>query len=235
MAIVVTPIGARVDQLAIRGLRMFKMSKYPAVVVALVAGIGSANAGVLFTSVAFDTSPAPGETMVVDFDHPNAVGYSMTSSNAGLFQGPLVPGIAAPPVGDSTKYLAVFSGGSATLTAPGLLNSLSVYLGSIDSYNLITFQGEGGFSQSFNGNQLNTPADGDQFDASTNRRFFFNFDPNDLINQVTFSSSGNSFEFDNIAANDPSATVPEPVTLSLFGAGFAGIAAMRRRKKSKQV
>jgi hypothetical protein len=36
-------------------------------------------------------------------------------------------------------------------------------------------------------------------------------------------------------AVDPPARVPEPITLSLFGAGLAGAAAMRRRKKAKQV
>ncbi len=205
--------------------------KSAAIAVAILAGIGSANADVIFTSVAFDAAPAPGETMVVDFDHPNTAGYAMSWSNAGLFQGPLVPGIAAPPVGDETQYLAVFTNGSATLTAPGTLTSLSVYLGSIDDYNLITFKGQNGFSQSFTGSQLNTPANGDQFDALTNRRFFFDFSANDLVDQVIFSSSGNSFEFDNIAANDPPAQVPEPVTLSLFATGLAGAAAIRRRKK----
>ena len=33
---------------------------------------------------------------------------------------------------------------------------------------------------------------------------------------------------------DPPASVPEPLTLSIFGAGLASVAAIRRRKKSKQ-
>jgi hypothetical protein len=209
---------------------MSMMRKCAAITVVLLAGIGSANANVTFSSTDYDAPPASGQTMVEDFDHPIAVGYSMTWSNAGLFQGPLVPGIAAPPVGDNTQYLAVFTGGSATLTSPGILSSLSVYLGSIDSYNTITFGGEDGFSQSFTGDQLTAPASGDQSDATDNRRFFFDFDPSDLVDQVTFSSSGNSFEFDNIAANDPAAPVPEPLTLSLFATGLAGVAAFRRRK-----
>jgi len=211
------------------------LSKYATVAAVLLAGAGSAQANVIFTSVAFDAAPGPNEIMAVDFDHPNVAGYSMNWSNAGIFQGPLVPGIAAPPVGDNTNYLSVFTGGSATLTAPGIFHSLSVYLGSMDSYNLITFQGQGGFSQSFTGAELNLPANGDQLDALTNRRFSFTFDPNDLVNQVVFSSSGNSFEFDNIAANDPPTEVPEPVTLSLFAAGLAGAAALRRRKKTAQI
>jgi hypothetical protein len=46
---------------------------------------------------------------------------------------------------------------------------------------------------------------------------------------VLFSSSGNSFEFDNIAINDP-VGVPEPLTLSLFASGLAGATLLRRRR-----
>lgn len=196
----------------------------------LVAGASSANAGVIYSWHPFDAAIAPGESLVVDFDNPVAAGYSMTWSGAGLYQGPLVSGIAAPPVGDDTQYLSVLTGGSATLTAPGVMHSMSVYLGSLDDYNSITFKGLNGFSQTFNGSGLNSPANGNQIAASTNRRYYFDFDPNDLINQVIFSSSGNSFEFDNIAVNDPPAQVPEPLTLSLFAAGLAGVAGLRRRR-----
>ncbi len=196
----------------------------------LIAGAGAADAGVIYTWSPFDGAPAAGEAMVQTFDSPLAAGYSMSWSNAGLFQGPLVAGVAAPPVGDATKYLAVFTGGSATLTAPGTMNSLSVYLGSIDSYNSITFKGANGFIQTFSGSQLNSPANGNQIAASTNRRYYFDFDSSDLIDQVVFASTGNSFEFDNIAVNDPPTRVPEPVTLSLFAAGLAGAAALRRRR-----
>ena len=42
---------------------------------------------------------------------------------------------------------------------------------------------------------------------------------------------------DTAAVNDVNvtATVPEPVTISIFGVGLAGAAAVRRRKKAKQV
>jgi hypothetical protein len=43
--------------------------------------------------------------------------------------------------------------------------------------------------------------------------------------QIRYITSG--------SASDP-VRVPEPLTLSLFGAGLAGAAAMRRRKKAKQ-
>ncbi|HJT42495.1 MAG TPA: PEP-CTERM sorting domain-containing protein [Rhizomicrobium sp.] len=211
---------------------MSKLFSGLAVAAVLVASSTSANAGIVFSSIAFDGAPAAGEIMVQDFDNPLAAGYTMSWSAAGLFQGPLVLGIAAPPVGDTTKYLSVFTGGSATLTAPGVMHSLSIYIGSLDTYNSITFNGANGFSQTFGGAALALPANGDQFDAVTNRRFYFDFDANDLINQVVFASTGNSFEFDNIAVNDPPAEVPEPVTLSVFATGMAGAAMLRRRRKT---
>ena len=209
---------------------MSKFLSIAATAAFLMAGASAANAGVLYSWHPFDAAPAPGEVMVMDFDHPIAAGYSMTWSNAGLYQGPLVSGIAAPPAGDNTKYLSVLTGGIATLTAPGVMESMSVYLGSLDEYNSITFKGQNGFSQTFSGAALNSPANGNQTAASTNRRYYFDFDAGDLINQVIFTSSGNSFEFDNIAVNDPPAQVPEPLTLSLFAAGLAGMAGLRRRK-----
>ena len=197
----------------------------------LVAGASAANAGVIYSWHPFDAAPAAGEVMVDDFDHAIASGYTMTWSGAGtgIYQG--TSGVAAAPANDDTKYLSVLTGGTATLTSPGIMHSLSVYLGSLDDYNTITFKGANGFSESFDGDDLNSPANGNQQAGSTNRRYYFTFDPKDLIDQVVFTSSGNSFEFDNIAVNDPPpAQVPEPVTLSLFAAGLAGVAGLRRRK-----
>ena len=207
------------------------LSKFATTAAFLVAGVTAANAGVISYSWSpFDNAPAAGEIMVQTFDAPLAAGYTMTWNNAGIYQGPLVSGIAAPPQNDNTKYLSVLTGGSATLTAPGTIKSLSFYWGSMDEYNKITFQGAGGFSKSFDGDDLNSPANGNQQAASTNRRYYFTFDPNDKINKVLFSSSENSFEIDNIAVNDPPNNVPEPLTLSLFASGLAGVTVLRRRR-----
>ena len=194
------------------------------------------RAAVTFTSSAFDSPPVT-ETMAVDFDTAPAAGYSITGGH--LHMGPLVPGVAAPPTGDLSEYLAVYAGETATLMTP-LLSSLSVYLGSIDSYNTITFMGPGGFSQSFTGSQLVADPNGDQSAGATNRRFTFNFGAN-AINEVLFKSGGNSFEFDNIAGGAvasvasvgvtefPVGGVPEPMTwlMLIAGAGMVG-AALRR-------
>jgi hypothetical protein len=205
------------------------LSKFATAAALVLASATVANAGVItFTSNGNDTNKKAGEDWVATFDSPLMAGYTLSLSNAGIYQG--TSGVAAAPDGDNTKYLAILGGGSATLTAPGTMKTMSLYLGSIDAYNMITFQGANGFTKSFNGGDLVNNPNGDQDWAGTNRRFFFTFDINDKINKVIFSSSGNSFEIDNIAINDPPNEVPEPLTLSLFASGLAGAAFLRRRR-----
>ena len=181
----------------------------------------AAHAGVTFSSTAFDAAPSAGQTLVLDFDSPPAAGYNF--SGGGVYQG-LTPNVAAPPAGDQTKYAAVLGGETATLSSSLDLASLSLYIGSIDQYNTITFSGSNGFSQNLTGADLYHPADGDQSSADTNRRFDFSFD-DVAVDKVTFQSSGNSFEFDNIAAT-PVSAAPEPEAWALMMLGVAMIGGM---------
>ena len=50
---------------------------------------------------------------------------------------------------------------------------------------------------------------------------------------IELSSAAGQGDWDNVSLSDNTATgVPEPLTLALFGAGLAGMAGMRRRKKA---
>ena len=188
---------------------MITINKYTmgAAMAFTLLGAGVGHAAVQVSSVAYD-APTPGQVLVADIDDPTAAGYSLTGGE--VHQGPLVVGVAAPPAGDTSKYLAVTSTETASFTSARNLTSLSVYIGSLDSYNSITFDGANGFTQTLTGTELldsinAAPSSGDQFSGLTNRRFDFSFGA-DSVDKVLFKSNGNSLEFDNIAVS----AAPEP-------------------------
>ena len=56
----------------------------------------------------------------------------------------------------------------------------------------------------------------------------------DFVNNSAFGEDGNeSINWNSLGGTSRGGTVPEPFTLSIFGAGVAGMAALRRRKKAK--
>lgn len=196
-----------------------------ALTIALLAP-AAARAAISFNSSAYDSAPAHGQALVVDFDDPNAAGFAFTGG--GIYQG-LTANVAAPPAGDVTHYAAVLGGQVATLTSSQDLSSFSLYIGSIDRYNTLTFSGPDGFSKSYTGADLYLPANGDQGAGETNRRFDFDFD-GVKVNQVSFQSSENSFEFDNIAVRTVSAA-PEPGVWLLMMLGVAMLGAVLGRRE----
>jgi hypothetical protein len=171
----------------------------------------------------------PGDQhMVVDFDHPNAPGYGFTGGLVRAGSLGLWPGVSAPPPGDLSNYETVEGGDSATFTAPGLLKNFSFYLGSPDSYNSVEFLGPG-FDWLLNGDAIwggTPPGDGDQ-SLGLRIRYDFNGNP---VDKVIFRSSGNSFEFDSLAA--AGVGVPEPAAWTLMIAGFGAAGAMLRRRRA---
>lgn len=188
---------------------------------AALAAAASANAAVSITSAAYDAPLAAGEQLVVTFDAPAAAGYAFTGGATQIG----TSGSAAAPFGDATRFMYVLGGTSATLTTP-LLQSFSMYIGSVDTYNSITFKGANGYEETVSGSQLVAIANGNQSSDQTNRRFYFDFG-SDKVNEVIFSSTSNSFEFDNIAAG----AVPEPATWAMLIIGFGFIGASLRRRQ----
>ncbi|WP_332769656.1 PEPxxWA-CTERM sorting domain-containing protein [Phenylobacterium sp.] len=175
-----------------------------------------------------DTPPPADQFVIYDFDGYVAPGYTLTLSGAaGTFDGSLglFPGVAAPPPGTTTNYLAIRAGGAATLDTP-LISAVSVYIGSPDAYNAIRFIGLNGFDETLTGAALAGGAfNGDQ---TIGRRMTYNFG-SDRVTKVIFYSTGNSFELDNIAV---ATAVPEPATwaMMIVGFGLMGAAVRRRRQ-----
>lgn len=206
------------------------------VALALGAVTNGASAAVNFTSPnPFDSAPSASETALYNFDTP---GSSLLSYTGNVFQG-FSSGWYAAPANDTTFFGAAEANLSSVLSVtPGHeFNSLSFYLGSLDSYNSISFFSGNTLVQSFTGTQLTipNPANGDQDAGDTNRRYFFTFGAADGVNRVVFSSTAPAFEFDNIAA--AVSAVPEPTTwaMMIFGFGFVGFMLRGRRRQNGAV
>ena len=195
---------------------------------ASLAAAGAAQAAVTVTFSGADTPLPTGQHLVWDFDGLQGAGYDLTLNGpAGIYNGAdgLVSGVAAPPPGTTSKYLSVLGGGSAVLTTPEI-SALSIYMGSPDDFNKIRFNFAGGGFEELTGAALSAGAFGG--DQSVGRRMTYSFN-GQKVTSVEFSSSGNSFEFDNI-----STAVPEPATWAMMitGFGLAGSAIRRRRQQT---
>jgi hypothetical protein len=134
-------------------------------------------------------------------------------------------GDSAAPAGDSTQYLSVLGGSSATFTAnPGVeITEMQIYIGSLDTYNSIQVSG----FDALGGFDLLPPANGGQSSGATNQWFDIKF--NTPMTSITFSSNQNSFEFDNV--NFITAGVPEPGVWTMMIAGFGLLGMALRSSK----
>jgi hypothetical protein len=189
------------------------------------------------TGLSLHPGVGAGETMVWNFDaihdtaHFSYTGSTFSSTTS----------MAAEPAGDTTTYGAgepADMGGSATFQVlPGFqINSLSFDLGSLDTYNTISFYSGITLLQSYGGTSLTVPnpADGEQAGDANNRRYYFTFGAADNVNRVVFASTTPAFEFDNIAATLVSA-VPEPATWTMMILGFGFVGFMMRGNRRKAV
>lgn len=136
---------------------------------------------------------------------------------------------AAPP-GDGSAYLTVAPGGTAILSAGGaFINSLSFFMGSPDTYNMISFFNGSTLLQTITGANFNgaTP-NGDQ---SVGQRISFGGLPSN-VTSVSFTSASPAFELDRIMATSAALGVPEPATwgMIILGFGMVGMGLRMRRR-----
>jgi hypothetical protein len=158
--------------------------------------------------------------------------WSLVSGTAGIRIG-TTPQFSADPLGDTLPYMSVEGGSTEQVVFGKARTSLSLYWGSIDG-------NQGG---DFNNNSLAITVDGFTLTGAdlvalgaSGRGDEGSPAGNQLVTitglgafqTVTFSSTGNAFEF-------ALASVPEPSTWAMMALGFAGLgyAAFRRNTKGR--
>jgi len=192
----------------------------------------SASAAIAAPTVQFDagsgTLPA-GTTVIENFDDVasgTAIGNNAYALNTSSGIG------AIPAFGSSGNYGSVLGGGTYSISfAPA--STFAFVLGSLDSYNTLKLSFADNTSITYSGTQIigSTPppyADGNQSAGYTNGVVSFLTGAGPKIVGAQFSSSGNSFEFDNISVTP----APEPAAWMMMIAGFGVIGTALRRRQS---
>jgi hypothetical protein len=157
-------------------------------------------------------------------------GYVGSLGGGQVVQGS-VAGSHAAPAGDTSPYLAIPTQGQqgfVTATPGGSHNYFGLYWGSMDSYNTLTFFNGATQIASLTGQDVlaAAAAQGNQTSPDSNRYVNLSFGGLNFTT-VVLRSDGVAFESDNHAFG----RVPEPATIALLGAAFAGVAFSRRRKQ----
>jgi hypothetical protein len=173
-----------------------------------------------------------------------ALGFDWTGT-AQLRTGPST-GDSARPFGDTSDwYMTVLGGKEEVLTFdptlfPKGISAFQLFIGSMDTYNKITFWSDG-LSETIDGTALldsvaplNHVNSGNRTSDKTNRFFTFVFNSTTQVNKIVFDSSINSLEFDNITAavgtGKEGGSVPEPATWIAMIAGFGLLGVLMRRR-----
>jgi hypothetical protein len=148
------------------------------------------------------------------------------TGQSGVYSGSAASVVASPFGNSNTNYLAAEPVGTLNIAFAGPQTAFDLLWGTVDDYNSLTFNLGG---QIITGSQI-LAANPALMAGSTGAYVqISNLNP---FTSISVTSTSAAFEFVPGVPVPP--TVPEPLTLSLFGAGLAGAAALRRRKKAKQ-
>ena len=202
----------------------------PATVLVALGLATAANAGVIYFPYGNGYMPPtapPGSTLVTDFSTnaglPDGTNYALVTGDASDNAAPAYNSTTQDP----NQYLALYADGSVTLALPAGSDVVDVYLGSLDSYNTISFSNGTSYTGALLANLTGAVDNGDQWSGSSNGLFVFSF--SQPVSSVTFASSSIAFEVAGVSV-DP---VPEPSTWAMMLLGFAGLGYAGFRKTCK--
>jgi hypothetical protein len=182
---------------------------------AVLLGTSSMAAAVNTTTYTFDNNAYKSVFSLSPFAEV------VSGSVKNKYAAPLIGGVA-----DTTKYLAVLGGGTATFTqGMGQITSVGYDWGSIDRFNFIKAYSGDTLVSTIYGSAF-PPATGAIGSTATNKFVTLNYAKSSNVDKLVFGSDTNSFELDNISV----AAVPEPATWAMLVVGFGLVGAAKRRR-----
>jgi hypothetical protein len=198
----------------------------------------SANAVVTYTATAGTTSLQAVDN-TIKFDLPLTQTYGLASYDTHALIAAGDSSYAAQPPGTDPGFFSVgtthgqLSSSSVNFAGAGV-SYFGFYLGSPDSYNIVTLYSGQTEVLSLNGTQMATAFTSSlASDGNQSVGFYMNFFAGNLapITKVTFSSNQDAFESDN---HSYIAAVPEADTYAMLLAGLAltGVMARRRQRQA---
>ncbi len=198
-----------------------------AIAAPLALAAAPASAAVMWSFSPGLASPGVGFTVINTFD--TALG--ITGSNFQIKTPPSDKNGAPPAnsIPSGTPYLSVLRGGSATVDFGVAVTAFQFDWGSIDSFNTLSIRSTGADPIIVPGANFTNPANGNQVSPGTNGLFSVWSTAGETFTGLTFASSSNSFEVDNLAIGG--LAVPEPATWAMMILGFGGVGATLRQRR----